>query len=243
MRRHVHGSTYVDERAILLEGPVPSGAGVYLDTFYYLLQELSTVTGLIKKNGTLAEAYVYDAYGQVAPWGYRNFDFNRDGDVDAGDGAYFATVLTSAGEPTTDPTADADMDGDSDSKDYATFLKGTTSAGEPPITLHVSAVGNPYFFTGRRLHMLETDPTTAVAEANTQVQYNRARHYDPEYGRWLRAGVSGVVGPLKLSFPPLLCVSGKARSNPGASISCATSGVRTSRRTGPRFPSRTRSRA
>lgn len=52
-RRFIHGTTYVDERAILLEG---DGASSTLDTYYYLLQELYTVTGLVKKNGTLAEA-------------------------------------------------------------------------------------------------------------------------------------------------------------------------------------------
>ena len=65
----------IDERAVLLEGE-----GDELDTFYYMLQELDTVTGLITKNGTLAEAYTYDAYGKVSVWGYTTGDFIRDGD-------------------------------------------------------------------------------------------------------------------------------------------------------------------
>ena len=52
-----------------------------LDPYYYALQELDTVTGLVKDNGTLAEAYVYDAYGKVSLWGYRDFDMDRDGDA------------------------------------------------------------------------------------------------------------------------------------------------------------------
>jgi hypothetical protein len=77
-RRYVHGTSYVDERAVLLEG---DGADDTLETYYYLLQELYTPVGLIKKNGTLAEAYTYDAYGKASVWGYRDFDFDRDGDV------------------------------------------------------------------------------------------------------------------------------------------------------------------
>ena len=64
-RRYIHGTRGIDERAVLLEGE-----GDELDTFYYMLQELDTVTGLITKNGTLAEAYTYDAYGKVSVWGY-----------------------------------------------------------------------------------------------------------------------------------------------------------------------------
>jgi hypothetical protein len=53
----------VDERAILIEGPATAPS-----VFYCLLQELSTVTGLIKKNGTLVDAYVCDAYGKVTQY-------------------------------------------------------------------------------------------------------------------------------------------------------------------------------
>ena len=104
-RRHVHGTSYLDERAILLEG-----AGETLDTFYYLLQELYTVTGLIKKNGTLAEAYTYDAYGKARVHAYPDFDFNRDGDCDAidmfvmiGPPALYSGDLTPAVDPTSRP--------------------------------------------------------------------------------------------------------------------------------------------
>jgi len=74
-RRYIHGTNRVDERGVLLEGQ-----GSELDTFYYMLQELDTVTGLVTKNGTLAEAYTYDAYGRVSPWGYPYYDFDRDGE-------------------------------------------------------------------------------------------------------------------------------------------------------------------
>lgn len=104
-RHYLHGATYVDERAVLLEGDVPDASGEVIDKCYYLLQELYTVTGLMKKNGTLAEAYVYDAYGKPHLWGYRDFDFNRDGDVDEAYGgrkcrAYFIDAARNSAEKT-----------------------------------------------------------------------------------------------------------------------------------------------
>ncbi len=59
-RRYIHGTRGIDERAVMLDGPF------YPDTYYYMLQELDTVTGLITKNGSLTEAYTYDAYGKVS---------------------------------------------------------------------------------------------------------------------------------------------------------------------------------
>ena len=59
-RRFINGTQYIDERAVLIEGEYDEA-----DTFYYLLQELYTVTGLVEKSGALAEADVYDGYGKV----------------------------------------------------------------------------------------------------------------------------------------------------------------------------------
>jgi RHS repeat-associated protein len=53
-------------------------------------------------------------------------------------------------------------------------------------TARVSSVGNPYLFTDRRMHFFETDFTGLGPEPNTPIQYNRARHYDPQHGRWLQ---------------------------------------------------------
>ena len=67
-RRYVHGTQRIDERAVLLVG-----AGEELDSYYYLLQELDTVTGLMNEFGALIEAYTYDAYGQDS-WGLSDSD-------------------------------------------------------------------------------------------------------------------------------------------------------------------------
>ncbi|MCG3131478.1 MAG: hypothetical protein FLDDKLPJ_02271 [Phycisphaerae bacterium] len=90
------------------------------ETFYYLLQELYTVTGLVEKNGALAEADVYDGYGKVRLWDYSPGDFDRDGDVDATDQATINAVLLAgggSGTSTPDPSTDLDMDGDTDLTD------------------------------------------------------------------------------------------------------------------------------
>jgi RHS repeat-associated protein len=46
-------------------------------------------------------------------------------------------------------------------------------------------VGNRYYFTGSRLTLYE-DHTLSGISPNRQIQFNRARHYDPEAGRWLQ---------------------------------------------------------
>ena len=191
------------------------------------MQELYTAVGLIKRNGTLAEANTYDGYGEVDQWGYRGersereppatgkagtdagvraatcpqgastkratggFDFNRDGDVDATDADVMnGLAQIGSGNPTTDPTGDWNMDGDVDGDattgDLKAFNDAMTGSGTPPITLNVSALSNPYHFTGRRLFQHE-DPAASVELApNRQLQYNRNRFYKPDDGRWLQ---------------------------------------------------------
>ncbi|MCG3132457.1 MAG: hypothetical protein FLDDKLPJ_03307 [Phycisphaerae bacterium] len=182
-RRFVNGTQYVDERVALIEGEAGEA-----DTFYYLLQELFTVTGLVEKNGALAEAAVYDGYGKVRLWDYSPGDFDRDGDVDATDQTTFTTAmgLGAPGTPTPDPSTDLDMDGDTDLTDAGLFNTIKNSGGAVAERF-VSSLGNPFHFTGRRLYMLETLPEAdATPVANQQLQHNRARHYSPLEGRWLQ---------------------------------------------------------
>ncbi|MCG3132455.1 MAG: hypothetical protein FLDDKLPJ_03305 [Phycisphaerae bacterium] len=182
-RRFVNGTQYIDERVALIEGEAGEA-----DTFYYLLQELFTVTGLVEKNGALAEADVYDGYGKVRLWDYSPGDFDRDGDVDATDQTTFTTAmgLGAPGTPTPDPSTDLDMDGDTDLTDAGLF-NTIKNAGGAVAERFASSLGNPFFFTGRRLYMLETLPEAdATPVANQQLQHNRARHYSPLEGRWLQ---------------------------------------------------------
>ena len=158
------------------------------------------MTGIVTKNGTLAEGYTYDAYGKVNVWGYPPMDFNRDGDVDNDDLAEFTSADASP-DPAVDPKADADGDGDVDGADYSYFQAVATAPDVPPVTLFTSGLGNVYFFTGRRLHFHETlhdDPDPANPEPNRQVQYSRARHYCPIHGRFLQQDPAEYVDGMNL---------------------------------------------
>jgi len=181
-------------QAVLLEGE-----GEDLDTYYYLLQDLYSVTGLIQKNGALVEANTYDTYGRVSPWSYHPCDvWLLDGAVTAADNGYFRTKLNGSGNPTADPSTDFDMDGDTDDDDQTTMI---AAIGQPSgVEIYTSGVGNPYFFTGRRLHFLETlhDGSPTDTETNWQVQYNRRRHYDPRHGRWLQRDPAGYADGMNL---------------------------------------------
>jgi hypothetical protein len=59
--------------------------------------------------------------------------------------------------------------------------------------LYTSGLGNAYFFTGRRMHHFDSNLIDLGPAPNTAIQYNRARHYDPEYGRWLQRDTLGEV--------------------------------------------------
>ncbi|MCG8376320.1 MAG: RHS repeat-associated core domain-containing protein, partial [Chlorobiales bacterium] len=189
-RRYIHGSR-VDERAVLLEG-----VGANLDPYYYLLQDLQSVTGLVRKNGALVEANRYDAYGDVEVFGYHPYDVTRDDVVQTAD--LLATVderdATGPGVATGDPTTDHDMDGDTDNDDVNLVSGAWASQTQ---NLRVSGVGNPYLFTGRRWHFFE-DLNEAGTNPNRRVQYNRARHYDPVHGRWLQRDPAGYVDGMNL---------------------------------------------
>jgi hypothetical protein len=82
-REYVNGVQYIDERVVLRDVADPENAAEH----YYLLKDLYTVTGLASSNGVLAEAYVYDTYGQATIYAWPTGDVNRDGLVEAGGGA------------------------------------------------------------------------------------------------------------------------------------------------------------
>ncbi|HNQ24817.1 MAG TPA: RHS repeat-associated core domain-containing protein [Phycisphaerae bacterium] len=193
-RRYVHGTSYVDERAVPLEGE-----GENLDSYYYVLQELCTVAGVMKKNGVLAEAYVYDGYGKVHPWVFPPAaDYDRSGNYTDDDFNVLTTSLSQGGEPTTNPLGDVNCDGDSDFHDMLDVLNIWEDWYETdPVSLRVSGVGNAFFFTGRRLHFLEQTALTGL-NPNHQVQDNRRRHYLPGQGRWLQRDPAEYVDGMNL---------------------------------------------
>ena len=189
-RRYIHGTRRVDERAILLEGE-----GDDLDTYYYLLQDLQSVTGLAQKNGALLEANRYDAYGEVEVFSYHAMDVDRDGTVGVLDVIATVDGKNGADVATDEPLTDHDMDGDTDDDDV-TDVSNAVGASSG-VAMRTSGLGNPYFFTGRRLHFLE-DLSETGENPNLQVQYNRARHYCPMHGRWLQRDPAGYVDGMSL---------------------------------------------
>lgn len=115
-RRHIHGTARIDERAVLMEGhlgvpiisPQPTA-----ECYYYLLQDLDTVAGMMKQNGGPCESMVYAGYGRATTIGRPRGDFNRDGHVTPIDlPAFLISGPPSMGPPTPDPAFDLDLDGD-----------------------------------------------------------------------------------------------------------------------------------
>ena len=84
-----------------------------------------------------------------------------------------------------------------DNDDLLALSQALTGSGTPPASLRVTGLGNPYFFTGRRLHLLE-DVALEGVNPNRQLQYNRARHYHPVYGRWLQRDPTGYIDGMNL---------------------------------------------
>jgi len=107
--------------------------------YYYLLQELYTVAGVVDENGDLVEAYAYDAYGDV-----RTFDMTGGG----------------------------------------------------PVQISVSAIGNPYHFTGRRLDAIPNP--WAIPVQYRRLYHYRAREYDPRHGRFLQRDPAEYVDGMNL---------------------------------------------
>gem|GEM_PF-3977159 len=186
-RYYVHGTSYIDERAVLHDD---------VDTdedYYYLLKDLYTVVGLLNKQGHDVERYIYDAYGRVTMVSNPLFDVNFDGVSSIADGKIIHGKIgknpCSAG-----PIHDMNGDGDIDLMD----------AAHPPISpwwdenevIPASGLGNSYHFTGRRLDAYLDAPvgTNGVK----QIQYNRARYYDLDNGRWLQRDPSGYSDGMNL---------------------------------------------
>jgi len=170
----------------------------------YLLKDLYTVAGLADERGWPVERYDYDAYGKVhmnrcavLP---RAADFDGDGDVDGDDLSVFdAAYKESGNEPNgvRGWRADLDGDGDVDGSDYLLFADAYNGSGVAPRgemslqsgSMVVSRVGNPFFFTGRRLDVMDKQDAGTPHHftddyAGLQLYDYRARTMDPVLGRF-----------------------------------------------------------
>jgi len=175
-RYYVHGTSYIDERAVMHDD-----VGTDED-YYYLLKDLYTVVGLAQANGHELERYIYDAYGKATVVSVLAADVNFDGSVDSLDQGVIRSPsqwLQSGCDAGT--VYDINADGGIDSLDLA-VIRNPANWYHSNTELSASALGNPYFFTGRRRDAYLDTPigTNGVK----QIQYSRARYYN--YDRWLQ---------------------------------------------------------
>jgi len=215
---YVHGPSYTDERVLMYD---EASEGDYI----YLLEDLYTVAGLADARGWLVEAYDYDAYGKVTMRRCAVLpdaaDYDADGDVDDADLAVFDAHENGPGNDPCDVTdpcmipgwrSDFDGDGDVDGVDYIVFAHAYGGAGVSPRgdrmllsgPMSASRVANPYFFTGRRLDLLDIDDANtpnhfADDTARLPLYYYRARTMDPVVGRFLQRDPAGnFLGTMNL---------------------------------------------
>jgi len=214
LRYYVHGPTYIDERVVMHNDPLAGGAATTGSDYVYLLKDLYTVAGMADERGWPVERYDYDAYGKVymervrvLPWAA---DFDGDGDVDADDLAVLHAAYKGSGQEPNGVRgwrADLDGDGDVDGSDYAVFADAYRGSGVAPggglslrsASMVVSRIGNPYFFTGRRLDVIDIQNAGTPHHftddyAGLQIYDYRARTYDPVVGRFDQRDPQGLKG-------------------------------------------------
>jgi len=214
---YVHGPSYIDERVLMYDEASEAD-------YVYLLKDLYTVAGLADAWGWLVEAYDYDAYGKVTMRRCAVLpdaaDYDADGDVDDDDLAVFAAHENGPGNDpcdVTDPSvipgwrSDFDGDGDVDGSDYIVFAHAYGGAGVSPRgarmllsgPMPASRVSNPYFFTGRRLDLLDLDDANTPNHftddtARLPLYHYRARAMDPVVGRFFQRDSSGYQDGMDL---------------------------------------------
>ncbi len=199
-RWYIHGTTYVDERAVMFTNdPDVGDAGT--DDYYYLLGDLDNVVGIVGDRGQLVEAVQYDAYGMPRPYGLAG-DEDHDGDVDGRDYDRLTKTGDAGGAPAP-PTAGLTFTAASGEAGEIWFTGAIGSAEytpAPPEAFRASSPGalSHYYFTGRTLDVFDAQAMS--------LQYSRARHYDGMHGRFLQRDPTGYRDGMNLY--------NYARSNP-----------------------------
>jgi len=194
-RYYVHGTGYIDERAVMHDDDEPGGGSDAAD-YYFLLKDLYTVVGLAQANGHELERYVYDAYGKATVVSVLAADVNFDGSVDSLDqGAIRSPSRWLQSGCDAGTVYDINMDGTIDSLDLG-VIRNPANWYHSNTELPASALGNPYFFTGRRRDAYLDAPTGTTGVK--QIQYSRARYYDLDNGRWLQRDPIGYKDGMNL---------------------------------------------
>jgi RHS repeat-associated protein len=191
-RYYVHGAAYIDERAVMHDDDEPNSGADAAD-YYYLLKDLYTVVGLANMQGHEVERYIYDTYGKVTLVSVLVEDLDFDGVVGGLDAAKVVAAWLQSGcvaGPIYDINGDGTVAGLDLSRIYASGTWLSTNTEIP-----ASGVGNPYYFTGRRLDFVATSSTATPK----QVYHYRARSYDPVNGRFRQRDPLGTM-PVEGSF-------------------------------------------
>ena len=89
------------------------------------------------------------------------------------------------------PVAVVDIDGEVIERyEYDAYGKPTYWEGDYEMELEATGIGNPYYFTGRRIDF--------VGVSVFMIQYNRGRFYDYKTGRWLNQDPIGYQDGVNL---------------------------------------------
>ena len=97
----------------------------------------------------------------------------------------FAPHVTYLHDHLKSPVALVDIDGEVIERyEYDAYVKPTYWEGDYSGTIEATGIGNPYYFTGRRIDF--------VGVSVFMIQYNRNRFYDYKTGRWLNQDPFGL---------------------------------------------------
>jgi RHS repeat-associated protein len=150
--------------------------------YYYVQDALYSVRALVSAKGwVIEEQAVYNVYGQPTSW--VSGDVDADGGLDAADVmAFYQSNGKSECDPNYNWRCDVDNSGQVNSTDIDALLRNWN---EPIASNQLSLFTNPYFFTGRRVDILDN--------GSLKIQYNRNRYYDYYTGRWLTHDPLGIT--------------------------------------------------
>jgi RHS repeat-associated protein len=189
-RWFVYGN-YIDEPLMMVARCARKTAGKCLDvsdpsnwfahTVYYVQDGLYSTRALVSTKGfCISEQTAYDVYGNPLTW--TSGDADADRDIDAGDLAKLQlSMYKSECDPNYNWRCDIDSSGTVNFTDLGAFIPprySSTPANQQ------SFFTNPYYFTGRRVDLLDNGSLT--------LQYNRHRYYDYYTGRWTTHDPLGI---------------------------------------------------
>jgi RHS repeat-associated protein len=153
----------------------------FAHTLYYVQDALYSTRALVAAKGwVIEEQTAYDVYGKPTTW--TAGDANADGDIDSDD---LALLQASWYKYECDSAYNWRCDFDNSGKVSGTDALAISNRSSSTPAHEQSFFTNPYYFTGRRVDILDN--------GSLKIQYNRNRYYDYYTGRWLTHDPLGYV--------------------------------------------------